>query len=435
MTTVEAGELATRLDASRRRFIDANPGSLQHYRRATESMPGGNTRSTLFYGPFPLTVTEGHGARILDADGHSYVDLLGEFTAGLYGHDHPVIKAAIEGVVARGWNYGGHGPHEADLAGLLCDRFPGIDLIRFTNSGTEANLFALATATAATNRSRIIVFDGGYHGGLFGFRGGGSPINVPHDVAVGRYNDADSAAALMAEAGEDLAAVLVEPMLGSGGCIPARPEWLAQLRASTEAAGAVLIFDEVMTSRMAGGGMQERLGIIPDLTSLGKYIGGGMSFGAFGGRRDLMAMYDPTRAGSVAHGGTWNNNVFSMAAGCAGLSTIFTPDVALELFERGEALRATLNAACTARRVAVQWTGLGSLMTIHFQATPIHSADEIVPAPELHQLFHLDLLDRGYYLANRGMIALSLAVGGDELDGFVAAFSEFLDDHCEVLAP
>jgi len=425
-STLVNSSLEAALSEARERFVGANPASLAAHVQAAAVMPGGNTRTVLFHPPFPLAMARGMGCRLWDADGHAYVDLLGEYTAGLYGHSNPVIRAALDGALDRGWNLGGHGVMEARLARLVCDRFPGIDLVRFTNSGTEANLMAVATAVAVTGRRRVMVFEGGYHGGVLYFaNGAGIPINVPHEFVLGRYNDAAQATALIAQHGADLACVLVEPMLGSGGCIPAEPDFLQALRDATAQVGALLIFDEVMTSRMSAGGQQARLGITPDLTTLGKYIGGGMSFGGFGGRRDLMERFDPRRSDAWPHAGTFNNNVLTMAAGVAGLTEIFTPAAADALFARGEALRARLNALSVG--LAMRWTGLGSLMTVHFADGDVRSpADAARGNAELRELFFLDMLDAGFYLARRGMIALSLEIGEAEMDAFCAAVQEFI---------
>ena len=410
------------LDEARARYTAANPASLAAHVEATAVMPGGNTRTVLFHAPFPLTMARGEGCRLWDADGHQYIDMLGEYTAGLYGHSNPVIRAAIDGALDGGWNLGGHGVMEARLARLVCDRFPSLDLVRFTNSGTEANLMAIATALAVTGRRRVMVFGGGYHGGIlyFGAKGAsfGIPINAPHDWVLAPYNDAAATAALI---DDSIGAIIIEPMQGSGGCIPADPAFLAMLRAEATRVGAVLIFDEVMTSRMSAGGEQARLGITPDMTTLGKYIGGGMSFGAFGGRRDIMERYDPRRPDAIPHAGTFNNNVLTMAAGVAGLTRLFTPEAATALFERGEALRAELDGIAPRMR----WTGLGSLMTVHFQDSPPHSAAGLRDRPDLRELFFLDMLERGFYLAKRGMVALSLEIGAAETEGFVEAVQEF----------
>ena len=411
--TVEAA-----LAEARERFVARHPGSLAAHVEAAAVMPGGNTRTTLFYAPFPVVMARGEGCRLTDVDGHDYVDFLGEYTAGLYGHNHPVIRAAIDGALDAGWNLGAHGVQEARLARLVCDRFPSIDLVRFTNSGTEANLMAIATALIVTGRRRVMVFRGGYHGGVMYFGGQGAPVNAPHDWVMGSYNDAAATRPLI---DDSIAAILVEPMQGSGGCIPAEPAFLAMLRAEATRVGAILIFDEVMTSRMSAGGLQARLGITPDMTTLGKYIGGGMSFGAFGGRRDIMERYDPRRPDALPHAGTFNNNVLTMAAGVAGLRELFTASAAEALFARGEALRAALDAI----HPAMHWTGTGSLLNVHFQAQRPRAPAELRDRPDLRELFFLDMLERGFYLAKRGMVALSLQVGDAECADFVEAVRDF----------
>jgi glutamate-1-semialdehyde 2,1-aminomutase len=422
-TTIEAA-----LAEARERFVAANAASLAAHVEATAVMPGGNTRTVLFHTPFPLSMERGEACRLWDADGHEYVDLLGEYSAGLFGHSNPVIRAALDTALDGGWNLGAHGLAEARLARVICERFPSIDLVRFTNSGTEANLLAFTTATAVTGRAKILVFEGGYHGGVFSFAGGGAPINAPHEWIVGQYNDAEGATALIDAHADDLAAIVVEPMLGGGGCIPGEARFLAALRAGATRCGAVLVFDEVMTSRMSAGGQQARLGITPDMTTLGKYIGGGMSFGAFGGRRDLMERFDPRRPDAFSHAGTFNNNVLTMNAGYAGMTRLFTPAAADALFARGEALRARLNALARAHEAAMQWTGLGSLMTVHFSTAPIRRPADIDKADAgLRELFFLDMLARGFYLARRGMIAMSLEIGDGETSGFVAAVEDFIE--------
>ena len=214
--------------------------------------------------------------------------MLGEFTAGIFGHTNQVIRSAVITALERGIDLSGHTVAEAELARVICDRFPSIALVRFTNSGTEANLMALAAATAFTGRRQILVFQGGYHGAVLSFTRGRSATNVPHDFLVSTYNDVAGTQRLIETHGDELAAILVEPMLGSGGCIPGERRFLETLRHASSACGAVLIFDEVMTSRLSAGGLQQALGIAADLTTLGKYLGGGLSFGAFGGRHDIM---------------------------------------------------------------------------------------------------------------------------------------------------
>jgi glutamate-1-semialdehyde 2,1-aminomutase len=345
-----------------------------------------------------------------------------------------VIRAAIDAALDNGINYGAHNRMEAELAAIVCARFPAIELVRFTNSGTEANLMALATARHATGRSKIMVFKGAYHGGLLYFGGGGIPINAPYPFVLARYNDVDGTRAMIRREAADLAAILVEPMMGSAGCIPAERGFLAMLSDEAASAGTVLIFDEVMTSRFSAGGAQALDAITPAMTTLGKYIGGGMSFGAFGGRRDLMRIYDPTAAGAMPHAGTFNNNVLSMAAGVAGMAKVFTPAAAAALHARGEALRARLNAVFTAAGVALQMTGRSSLLGLHAVKGPIRSVDDLAGANDAaKELVFFDLLERGYYMARRGFIALSLMVGDADVDGFVAAVKDVVAERADVL--
>ena len=409
-------------------YAARNPKSVERFQSAIAVMPGGNTRSSLFYDPFPLTIVRGEGCRVWDADGHEYLDLLGEFTAGVYGHSDPTIRAAIVSALDRGINLSGPSGLEAELARIICERFPSIDLVRFTNSGTEANLMALAAATAFTGRRKILVFDGAYHGGVLSFANGSSPVNVPHEFLLSTYNDVEGTLRLIEAHGQELAAILIEPMIGSGGCIPADVEFLEALRRAATGQGAVLIFDEVMTSRLAPGGRQQTLNVIPDLCTLGKYLGGGMSFGAFGGRRDVMQQFDPRRPGSLPHAGTFNNNVVTMSAGIAGLTKVFTPAAVQALNARGDALRARLNALCQQRGARFQFTGIGSLMSAHATGRLIRTPSDAARGDAgVKALFFFDMLNRGVYLARKGFIALSLAIGDAETDQFVAAVESFLE--------
>ena len=421
--------MAAALAEAHHRYEQTNRLSLEYHRTARAFMPGGNTRSILFHRPFPLAIERGRGARLWDADGHEYSNFLGEYTAGLFGHSHPKIRAAIEAALDQGLNLSAHTQSEASFAAAVCRRFSPIELVRFTNSGTEANLMALAAATAITGRRKVLVFDGGYHGGVLNFATGGAPTNVPHDFVVGTYNDLERTAALLQELGAQCAAILVEPMLGSGGCIPAERAFLELLRTEASRHGALLIFDEVMTSRLSPGGLQELHGIAPDLMTLGKYIGGGMSIGAFGGRAPIMARFDPASAAAFAHAGTFNNNVLTMRAGLAALTEIYTPDVAARLNAEGDAFRAQLNRHAADAGVPVQVTGMGSLGTVHFARGKLRTAADVRNGEqELKELFYFDMLSRGFYLARRGMYALSLEISASDRSRFQVAFAAFLDE-------
>ncbi len=423
-----------RLDAAlaeaRARYVADNPESEAAHHQARRFMPGGNTRTVLYNDPFPLRVVSGQGVRITDADDHVYLNLLGEYTAGLFGHTHPVIRAAIDSALDGGINLSAHNAHEIRLAELVCGRFPSIDRVRFTNSGTEANLMAIATARHHTGRKKVMVMHGGYHGGLLYFGGGGIPINAPYDFVLGRFNRMDATRNLIRGNAGDLACVLVEPMMGSAGCLPADPDFLRMLREETRNAGTILIFDEVMTSRLSPGGAQQRYDVLPDLTTLGKYIGGGMSFGAFGGPPEIMAMYDPQRPNAMPHAGTFNNNTLSMAAGAAAMGEVFTPRAASALNARGDALRRRLNTMAEECGAPVHLTGAGSLMNLHGCRTEIRNPEELDASDDrIRQLVFLELLARGFYIARRGFIALMLPHTDGDLERFSEAMGDILEEH------
>jgi glutamate-1-semialdehyde 2,1-aminomutase len=422
-------ELGGQVAEALRHYVERNPESRRLHEERAQFMPGGNTRSVIHVDPFPLTVVRGEGARIVDADGHEYLDFLGEYTAGLYGHSHPAIVQAIRAALADGIVLGAPNVYEGGLAAAVCERFPSIELVRFCNSGTEANLLALSLARVASGKPAVMVFEGGYHGGVFFFKDGDAPLNAPFPYLVGRYNDADAAARQIAEHAHELAAVVVEPMQGSGGVIPGEPEFLHALRKATAAADVLLVFDEVMTSRLSRGGLQETLGIRPDLTTLGKYVGGGLACGAFGGRADLMARFDPARPDALAHAGTFNNAVLTMAAGLAGLTLVYTDEECARLNALGDRLRRRLNAFATDHGLDFCATGRGSMVGLHFTRGPVRRTADSPAAPELRTLLHLHLLDRGYSFARRGFVALSLPLTERDVDGFAGAVEELLAGH------
>ena len=399
-TMLGNADIDTALRDAKEAYVARNPQSLARYVEALGVMPGGNTRTVLHYAPFPVAMARAEGCRLWDMDGHEYVDFLGEYTAGIYGHSHPVIRAALDKALDSGINFGASNMTEAKFARAICDRF-GLERVRLTNSGTEANLLAITVATIFTGRKKVMVFDGGYHGAVFGFSGGGSPVNAPFDYVVAPYNDIEATRALIAQHAADLAVVILEPMFGSGGCIAALPDFLHMVRDETTRVGALTIFDEVMTSRLSPGGLQAVRGVKPDLTTFGKYIGGGMSFGA----------------------------------GLAGLTQIYTPEAAVALNARGEALRERLNAACRAVGAKLQFTGIGSMLAVHTTRRPIVTpADAAAGDQKLKELFFFDMLAAGIWLARRGMMTLCLPIGDAECDKLVAAVEEFLSARASLLA-
>lgn len=418
------------LDDAMRRYRERNPTSSRLARAAAEVMPGGNSRSVLHTDPFGIRIEGAEGAVLTTVDGDRVVDLLGDYSAGLLGR-RPEVAEAVRGVLARGWGFGAMGEPETAFAQALVSRFASVDQVRFTNSGSEADLMAVLTARHVTGRDRVVVFEGAYHGGPMTFLPGSAPLRVPFDFAVLPYNDTDAVEAEFARHGEQIACVLVEPMLGAGGCIPASPRFLAALRSVSHAHGSLLVMDEVMTSRLAVGGAQQAYDVHADLTVLGKYFGGGLSFGAFGGPRHVMAAFDPARGG-LTHGGTFNNNAFTMAVGSA-VTALLDADTLRRLNERGDRLRDQLAGALAPVGFCV--TGAGSMMTIHPTPGPVRRWSDVADVdPRWRRLLFHDLLARGYYVAERGYLALSLALTEQHLDGFVAAARAFAAEYADLRA-
>ena len=417
-----------------REYRAAHPVSASWHAAALEVLPGGNTRSVLHFEPFPFRVESAHDQILIDVDGHHYVDYCGNYTAALLGHSPDSVRIAVTDVLNRGWALGATHPGEVELARSICGRYPSIDQVRFTNSGTEANLMAIGTALhhvatdgsphALSNARRTIgVFDHGYHGGVLAFgdlHGPHNAMNVPHRFRVAAFDDLAGLDELFQP---DLACVLVEPVQGSGGCRPASPRFLQELRSRCDETGTVLIFDEVMTSRLGPGGAQQRFDVLPDMTTLGKYLAGGMTFGAFGGRRDIMAAFDPSAlesssgagGGPLTQAGTFNNNIVSMTAAITTLRHELDADSLGEVNDRGDRLRSRLDQTFQAAAAPMWVTGLGSMMCVH-------SDDD-----RLLELYFHAMLSQGLYLARRGFMALSKKVTDGDCDRLAVATGRWLD--------
>ncbi len=420
---------------ARARYLSANPASMAAHKDAERYLPGGNTRAVLHYEPFPLTMIAGQGAELVDLDGHRYVDFVGEFSAGLFGHSNETIKLAIHDALDKGIVLGAPNSYERELAGILCERFPTIQQIRFCNSGTEANILALSTARAVTGRRKLLVFNGAYHGSVLKFPTGNSTFNVPFDFLIAEYNDIEGTAEVIRQARDELAAVLVEPVLGAGGNIPGDKQFLEMLKCSTREVGALLIFDEVKTGRLGPRGVQGLVDIQPDMTTLGKFIGGGLPLGAFGGKAEIMARFNPKLQGFLSHAGTFNNNVCSMAAGCAAVGQVFTPERAAEFLRRSEAYRSSLNEMLSRKMVPMCCSGLGSLMTVHFSKQPIQKpVEKSAVSRSLNTLLHVELLLHGVLICSRGDLYLSLPMTDEQLSKAYVALEEFVDRHEPLIA-
>src|SRR6266700_2046101 len=398
------------------------PGSRALHDRAVGVMPGGTTRTTTYFDPYPLYIDRGEGCRIWDVEGTERLDMLGNYTAMILGHAHPKVVEAVRKQVARGTAFAAANPLEVQLAELLCERVPSLEMVRFCNSGTEATMFAMRLARAFTGRPKTARIEGGYHGthdyaevsthpDVSEAGPDDRPLARPDSIgtpdwAIDRtvvlpFNHPDAAERILREEGRDIAAVILEPIIGAGGVIAATPEFLQRLRRVTLELGILLIFDEVISLRVAPGGAQELYGVTPDLTTMGKIIGGGLPVAAFGGRADVMELLDPRREPSIAQGGTYNGNPLGMAAGLACMQEL-TPDVFAELNRNGERVAEQLSEVFASHDVPAQINGVGSMFALHFTDRPVidYRTKAAADKQKTRDLF-LGLLNHGVLMAPR----------------------------------
>ncbi len=390
--------------------------SSELFDRAKRVLPGGvnsPVRAFRAVGGTPFFVARGHGSSLVDVDGREYVDYVCSWGALILGHAHPAVLAAIHAAAENGWTYGAPCPAEVELAEEVRRRMPSLEVMRFVNSGTEATMAAVRLARAATDRDLIVKFDGCYHGHADGFLvkagSGVATLGLPDSPGVptalasltltAPFNDATAVAELFRKHAKRIAAVIVEPYVGNAGFIPPDADFHSTLRALCDDHGALLIFDEVMTGfRVAAGGAQERLGIVPDLTTLGKIVGGGFPVGVYGGRADLMRRIAPD--GPVYQAGTLSGNPIAMAAGLATLRETEAPGFYDQLERRTARLLDGLQEA--ARRHGVPMTAghAGSMWGMYFVDGPVRNyADAKRSDTALFARWHKAALTRGVFLA------------------------------------
>jgi glutamate-1-semialdehyde 2,1-aminomutase len=423
-------------------YRQTTPASRALHEKAVAVMPGGTTRTTTYFDPYPLYIERGEGCRLWDADGTERIDMLGNYTAMILGHAAPKVVDAIRKQAARGTGFAAANPIEVQLAGLLCERVPSLDMVRFCNSGTEATMFAMRLARAFTGRAKIARIEGGYHGThdyaevsthpmLSEAGAPDAPIAQPDSIGTPEwvlgqtvvlpFNNPDAAEAIIRREGSELAAVILEPIIGAGGVIAATVEFLERLRRVTRELGILLIFDEVISFRVGPGGAQELYGVTPDLTTLGKIIGGGLPVAAFGGRADVMELLDPRREPSLAQGGTYNGNPLGMAAGLATMTEL-TPDVYVELNRKGARVAEHLSEVFATRHVPVQVNSVGSLFALHFTDKPVVDYRTMATAnKKMTRDLFLGLVNHGVLMAPRAMGALSTPMQESDIQQFIDA--------------
>jgi len=414
--------------------------SAKLYEEAQQLIPGGvnsPVRAFKGVGGAPLFIARGQGAYLYDVDGNRFIDYVGSWGPLIHGHAHPAVIEAIEKAAANGTSYGAPTELESQLARMIHEAMPAVEMVRFVNSGTEATMSALRLARAYTGRDRIIKFAGGYHGhadmllvaagsGVMTLGAPDSP-GVPQGATaytlVAPYNDLDAVATLFHEFPDDIAAIIVEPVAGNMGCVPPAAGFLAGLRDLTTRYGALLIFDEVITGfRVAYGGAQELYGIAPDITCLGKIIGGGLPAAAYGGRRDIMLMVAP--AGPMYQAGTLSGNPLAMAAGIAQLQLLQQEDTYARLEALAARLEAGIRRAAADTGIPIYQTRVGSMLTTFFTSAPVTDYASAKRADTgRYARYFWQMLERGIYLAPSQFETsfLSLAHTEADIDMTIAA--------------
>jgi glutamate-1-semialdehyde 2,1-aminomutase len=427
--------------------------------RAKQSLPGGDTRTTTYVFPYPSYMVRGEGCRLYDADGNSYIDFLNNYTSLIHGHGHPAVLEAASEQMRRGTIFGAPVAAQFELAEMITERVPCVELLRFNNSGTEATMMAMRAARAYTGRDLILKMEGGYHG-HHDFAGvsvmpdfqavdlprpavtwPGIPACVLDGMLVAPFNNLAAVERILQQHGQRIAAIILEPMMGAGGAIAPLPGYLQGMRDLANKYNVLLIFDEIITFRISLGGMQMLEGVTPDLTTLGKIIGGGFAVGAFGGKKEIMAAFDPAHPHNIYHGGTFCGHNVTMAAGAATLKCYGEGEVN-RINALGERLAAGVDQAFKEAGILGEARGKGSLVQLYWtQKKSAHSREALMSmgmARDLPKLMHLELMNRGIFSATRGLFSVSTAMGEKEIDQAaeaVAGALQLLKPHVEEVAP
>src|SRR5271166_6836451 len=395
----------------------------EHYRAATEKsaqlakraervMPGGDTRTTTYHRPYPLTLKRGEGPFVWDVDGNKYIDLLGNYTSLVHGNAYPPIVEAVTKAVRDGSSWPARSEAQIELATLLCERVESVERVRFCNSGTEAGMLAAHVARRLTGRKLILMARYGYHGSYDDLEVGLGGQDGERTM-LADFGEATAFEALLSERGAEIAAVFLEPVLGSAGVVEPPAGFFERVAEATRRAGAMFVVDEVITLRLAEGGGQQIFDVKPDLTMFGKIIGGGFPVGAIGGSEEVMSAFDPRNRGALFHSGTFNGNPVTCAAGVVSVRELTQARIE-KMAKQGERLAAELARAARQVELPFSVRHYGSLMNVFFLKEPPPATIAREDARAVSN-FHLAALNQGLFLAPRGLIALSTAITDEVL--------------------
>ena len=393
------------------RYRAATPKSAELAKQAERVMPGGDTRTTTYHRPYPLGLARGEGPYLWDVDGNKYIDLLGNYTSLVHGNAYPPIFEAVTKQIRAGSAWPARSQVQVELAELLCERVPSVARVRFCNSGTEAGMLAAHVARRLTGRKLILMARYGYHGSYEDFEAGLLGQDGERTM-LADFGEATAFEALLSERGSEIAAVFLEPVLGSAGVVAPPAGFLGRVAEATHRAGALFVVDEVITLRLHEGGAQKMFAVRPDITMFGKIIGGGFPVGAIGGTEEVMSSFDPRNRGMIWHSGTFNGNPVTCAAGVASVRELTQARID-KMAQQAERLAAELSRAARQSELPFSVRHVGSLMNIFFLKEPPPPTVARDDARAIGN-FHLAALNHGLFVAPRGMIALSTVIS-DEL--------------------
>ena len=416
------------------KFKSNSQNSQNFQKQAEKYLPGGSSRGTAFFEPYPTYFNRGLGKYVYDVDENKYLDYMINATSMILGHSHPKVVKAIQNQTIQGTAFSGPTESQIELAKILCTNIPSVDLIRFTNSGTEATMMAIRAARAFTKKSKLVKVEGGYHGShefvsisVYPKKSDlrtsniksileypGQPKSLKNDVLVIPYNNISESEKILSENRKEIACLIIEPVVSQFGYLPGKIEYLKAIREITKKLDIILIFDEIQSFRLSKSGAQGVMNISPDLTTFGKVIGGGTPIGAFGGSKKIMSQFNPTSDSFIQHSGTFNANPISMVAGKTVLENLTESDYS-RMNRLGEKLRNNLSDLFDELNIGAKITGIGSLFGVHFTNDEITDYSSVINSNvEINKYFFMSLLNQGILLQSKFYGALNVL--SDESD-------------------